>query len=454
MPAVLAALIRFAAVIAVAAFIGAVAAPAAAHDIPADVRINAFVKPQGNRLELLLRLPLASLIDADYPIRGPGYLDLARAGEAIAAGIKVWVIDNIDVYENDALLPKPDLAAFIVSLPSDKSFETFEGARAHVLGPPLPDTLDVYWTQQLLDVLLEYPIRSDASDFSIDARTERLGLSINTALRFLPPDGAVRAFDFTGAPGLIYLDPRWHQAMARFVVEGFWYILGGTDTLLFLACLVIPIRRLRALIVIVTSFTLAHSISLFASTLGFGPDALWFPPLIETLIAATIVFMALENIVGMQASKRWIYAFAFGLIHGFGFSFALREQLQFAGEHLLTALLGFNLGVEIGQLAVLAVLLPALALLFKYVLPDRMGVIILSALLAHTGWHWMLDRGAQLAKYPFPKVDVAFLIMAMRGMMAVLVLTAMVWAVSGFVRRFTQSRELLRAPALAPVPER
>ena len=75
-----------------------------------------------------------------------------------------------------------------------------------------------------------------------------------------------------------------------------------------------------------------------ASALGFAPDALWFPPLIETLIAATIVFMALENIVGITPGRRWIYAFGFGLIHGFGFSFALREQLQFAGDHLVTSL--------------------------------------------------------------------------------------------------------------------
>ena len=71
----------------------------------------------------------------------------------------------------------------------------------------------------------------------------------------------------------------------------------------------IPVRRLRPLVIIVTAFTVAHSITLFASAFGFAPDALWFPPLIETLIAATIVFMALENIVGINPSRRWIYAF-------------------------------------------------------------------------------------------------------------------------------------------------
>jgi hypothetical protein len=214
---------------------------------------------------------------------------------------------------------------------------------------------------------------------------------------------------------------------------------------------VIPFRRLRPLVIIVTSFTVGHSISLIASAFGFVPDGLWFPPLIETLIATTIVYMALENIVyaamGKLAgdiSRRWIIAFAFGLIHGFGFSFALRESLQFAGDHLLTALFGFNLGVEIGQIAVLLVLIPALDLLFKYVLPERLGIIILSALIAHTAWHWMIERGEQLAKFPFPKIDAAFLASAMRGLIAVLVLALAVLLANSWLRRW------IGVPKIAP----
>jgi len=444
------AVVSFAALL-IYTFVWALASPAAAHDIPADVKINAFFKPAGNRLELLVRLPLASLIDTDFPTRGT-YLDLARADEPIRGGIKVWLTDNIDVYENGAQLEKPRIVAALVSLPSDKSFASFEAARAHVLGPPLSSDLDLYWSQQLLDVLLEYPIQSDRSEYSVDLRVDRLGGSVNTALRFMPPDSEARAFEFHGSPGLVYLDPRWHQAVLRFVVEGFWHILDGTDHLLFLACLVIPFRRLRPLVIIVTAFTVAHSITLLASAFGFAPDWLWFPPLIETLIAVTIVFMALENIVGSNAARRWIYAFAFGLIHGFGFSFALREQLQFAGSHLVTSLLGFNVGVEIGQLAVLFVLLPALNLLFRYVMAERIGVIILSALVAHTGWHWMLDRGAVLAKFPFPTLDAAFFASLMRGLMAVLILTALVWLASGFVRRFMQGKDGFPEGALAKAP--
>ncbi len=154
-----------------------------------------------------------------------------------------------------------------------------------------------------------------------------------------------------------------------------------------------------------TAFTVAHSITLIASAAGFAPDALWFPPLIEVLIAASIVYMALENIVGAKLERRWIVAFGFGLVHGFGFSFALRESLQFAGSHLATSLVSFNLGVELGQLAVLAVAVPALNWIFSHVVQERMGTIILSAFVAHTAWHWMLDRGAVLASYHIEMPD-------------------------------------------------
>jgi len=221
-----------------------------------------------------------------------------------------------------------------------------------------------------------------------------------------------------------------------------------------LCCLVIPFRRLRPLVIIVTSFTVGHSISLIASAFGFVPDALWFPPLIETLIAVTIIYMALENIVYAalgtldgDISRRWIIAFVFGLVHGFGFSFTLRESLQFAGNHLMTALFGFNIGVEIGQIVVLLVLIPALDLLFKYVIAEWLGVIILSALIAHVAWHWMIERGERLAKFPFPKVDVAFLASAMRGLMAMLFVALAVLLANSWLKRWIQS------PKISPAKE-
>jgi hypothetical protein len=292
----------------------------------------------------------------------------------------------------------------------------------------------------MLDVLFEYPIASDRSVFSLEPQFARLGLRVTTVLRFLPPGGGIRAFEYSGDPGVVPLDPRWHQAALGFVARGFFHILDGPDHLLFLLCLAIPFRNFRPLILVVTSFTVAHSLTLIASASGLAPDGLWFPPLVETLIAASIVYMALENIAGGRATRyRWAIAFAFGLVHGFGFSFALRETLQFAGSHLLTSLLAFNVGVELGQVLALAVLVPVLHGLFRYVAAERIGTIVVSALVAHTAWHWMVERWEALAQFGWPALDAAFLAGALRWLMLALIVAALGWALATVLRRWASS---------------
>lgn len=323
--------------------------PSAGHEIPADARVTAFLVPAGKVLSLLVRLPLGAMGDVDYPVGPHDTVLVSQADPSLRNAATLWLIPAIQLFENDRRLPVPRIAAIRISLPSDRSFESWPAARAGMDKPRLEDGLGLYWSQQMLDVLLEYPIESDRSDFGIDMRVDRFGQSVTTGLRFVPPSEDVRAFVVHGNAGRIALDPSWRQAALRFVQEGVWHILSGTDHLLFLACLVIPFRRLRPLLAVVTAFTVAHSITLIASALGFTPNTLWFPPLIETAIAASILYMALENIIGSNVRRRWVLSFAFGLVHGLGFSFGLREGMQFAGQHLVAALLAFNLGVEIGH---------------------------------------------------------------------------------------------------------
>jgi len=408
--------------------------PASAHDIPNDVTVQAFLKPEGQRLHLLIRVPLKAMRDVDFPTRGPGYLDIPRADQSLRDAATLWISDNVELYEGDARLQNPQVISARVSLESERFFESYETAFSHVTSPRLPAATEIYWNQGLLDVLFEYSIQSDESRFSIRPALSVLGIRVATVLRFLPPGGAVRAFEFEGDPGLVRLDPRWHQAALRFVQSGFFHILDGTDHLLFLLCLVIPFRRFRPLIAVVTAFTVAHSVTLIASAYNLGPDALWFPPLIETLIAVSIVYMALENIVGSKVERRWMIALGFGLVHGFGFSFALRQTMQFAGSHLLTSLLSFNVGVELGQLLVLALLIPVLEVLFRFVVAERIGTIIVSALVAHTGWHWMLERGERLRQFGWPVFSATQLASAMRWLMVVLIFAGVVWII-GVLRR-------------------
>jgi len=320
----------------------------AAHDIPARVTVLSFLKAEGRTLRVLVRVPLAAMRDVNFPLTGPGYLDFGRADSLLFEAASLWVAGGMTFQENARELKDPRIAAIRVSLPSDRSFASYDSALAHVTGPKLPATTELIWQQALLDVLLEYSIESDQSSFSIRPAFARLGLQTTTVLRFLPAGKSERAYQFLGDPGLIRLDPRWYQAALSFVKLGFRHILDGLDHLLFLFCLIIPLRRVRPLIAVITAFTLAHSITLAASTLGLAPQALWFPPLIETLIALSILYMAFENILGAKMERRWMLAFGFGLVHGFGFAFYLRSSLQFAGAHLATSLLSFNLG-EIGR---------------------------------------------------------------------------------------------------------
>ncbi len=381
----------------------------AAHEIPASVTIMAFVKPEADRLRLLLRVPLGTMRDYDFPLRDSVYLRILAADTLMREGAELWLADYIDMYEDERELGKERLVALRVSLPSDRSFVEYESALANLNSPPLPEATAIPWQQALVDVLFEYDIESPTSRFSIEPFLARLGVRTSTVLRFIPYEGKERAFQYAGDPGLVRLDPRWHHAVFSFVRLGFDHILDGLDHLLFILCLVIPVRRWRPLLAIVTSFTVAHSITLIASALGLAPGALWFPPLVETLIALSIVYMAFENIAGARLEHRWKFAFAFGLIHGFGFSFLLRDSLQFAGRHLLTSLLAFNVGVELGQLLVVAAAIPVLWLFYKYLIPERVGAILLSALVAHTAWHWMTERGSTLGEYNYalPALDLA-----------------------------------------------
>jgi hypothetical protein len=418
----------------------------AAHDIPNDVTVHAFLKPQEDRLHLVIRVPLRALRDIEFPKKGNTFLDIANADKELRVAAMVWVPSSLELYENDQRLENPVLTAVRISLPSDRSFASYEAAVARLRDPPLPADTELPWDQGVLDASFEYPIQSAAGEFSVRPLLGRLGLRVLTNLRFLTVNGVVRPYELIGDPGLIRLDPRWHHAALRFSQLGVLHVLDGADHLLFLLCLVIPFRKFRPLVLIVTSFTVAHSVALVASAYGFTPSSLWFPPLVEALIAISIVYMAIENIMGVNLQRRWLVAFGFGLVHGFGFSFVLHETFQFAGSHLLTSLLCFNLGAEVGQVLVIALLVPSLALLFRYV-PERIGTIILSAFVAHTGWHWTLERINLLRQFrlEMPALDAALLATIVRWLIVVVIFVALGWLASIVQRRLQQPQRKLKS---------
>jgi len=124
---------------------------------------------------------------------------------------------RIELYEEGTRLAYPRVVDVRASLASDRSFASYEEALAHVTGPRLPDNTEFLWNQGLLDILLEYPIQSEQSRFSIRLKLDRLGLRTVTVLRFLTPGGAVRAFEFLGDPGVCPARSALASAALQFV---------------------------------------------------------------------------------------------------------------------------------------------------------------------------------------------------------------------------------------------
>jgi len=223
------------------------------------------------------------------------------------------------------------------------------------------------------------------------------------------PTAQALIFSTESASQALSLAPAgWLQTLRQYVIEGAWHIWIGYDHILFLLSLLLPavlVRRankwepaptLRGSVTetlkVVTAFTVAHSITLSLAAL----QVISLPSrLVESVIAASVVLAALNNLRGSLDKRRWVMAFVFGLIHGFGFASVLAD-LGLPQGALVLALVGFNVGVELGQLAIVAVFLP-LAFWLRATPFYRAGVLtggsVVVALLAT--W-WFLQRAFEL----------------------------------------------------------
>jgi HupE / UreJ protein len=389
--------------------------PASAHDLPLDRVMNAFVKVEPRQVDFVVRVPLDLLRGVPFPLAGDLYK--IEASRAVVETALKGLSSVLQLWENNVRLVPSSAAGQLAPL-ADRSFEDYDWAVAQLAEPLAPDTV-IAFEQGYLDAHFVYPISSPKSVFSIQTTIgAELGDYIKLTIRFIPLGEPSRAMMITGASGRVALDPAWYQASIGFVKLGIGHILSGIDHLLFLLCLIIPFRRITLLIPIITAFTLGHSVTLIGTAYNMAPIGAWFPPFIEAAIAASIFYMAIENIIGANVNQRWIITGLFGLVHGFGFADVLKEQLQFAGSNLLVSLLSFNVGIEIGQLAVLCVFVPALALLFRGRMAGRMGIIILSAIIANVAWQWMMQRGEALWQTSWPQLTVPDLMTLARWIIA------------------------------------
>jgi hydrogenase/urease accessory protein HupE len=244
-------------------------------------------------------------------------------------------------------------------------------------------------------IAASYACPVDAKDVEVEARFmselerghrhiatfESKGRTIEIVATASHPSFALRAPE-EDAPGGDAI------GLLNFVRMGIEHILTGFDHLLFLLGLVLLGRPIRSLVAAITAFTVAHSL-----TLALAAFEVWTPSprIVEPCIALSIAYVGIENWFVPDATGRWRITFAFGLVHGFGFAGALRA-IAVPHPRIPMALFGFNLGVEAGQVAVLALLLPLVLAARRLDLWQRAGMRACTGAVAAVGIVWFLVR--------------------------------------------------------------
>lgn len=275
------------------------------------------------------------------------------------------------------LLPGDNVSfRHILPVPNSKGELTLRAARV----PDLPEGHRQF-------VVIADPAGSTLAKKLVSSRDTTLSVPAGAPAPVAMSAGAATPAPVSSAP-----EPDELPSALEFLRLGVEHIWTGFDHLLFLFALLVVCTSFRSIVAIITCFTLAHSLTLALATF----DVVSVPGrLVEPIIAASIVFVGVENLVrrGAEPPGRLVLTFAFGLVHGFGFAGILRDLgLGSAPGGILMPLFSFNLGVELGQIAIAAVVLPLVWRLRKNETFLARGVPALSAAVTLMGLYWLLAR--------------------------------------------------------------
>jgi len=303
--------------------------------------------------ELLHYLDLAALNRDPLPLG-----QLAADGHVIESNGRPLqgVVKKVLVFSGDTQTPFSTL---------EEAIQSFNTDQIQYEQPP-------FVGDSLVDVLLQYRPGHSLSGYQLSS-------TLNPDLPG-QEDTANLVLDYGEKEPVVYrvtgllsepveIDRSLFTAAKTFVVEGVRHILGGYDHVLFVVCLVLGAMTLSSLIWRVTGFTVGHSITLVLGFFGYTPSAPWFVPLVETGIALSIILAGVHALTGSKAINNTgalAVTVLLGFLHGLGFSFVLNEILGVTSSNIWLSLLSFNVGVELGQLAIVLVLFPVLAIVMKF----------------------------------------------------------------------------------------
>ena len=363
--------------------------PSAAH-FYLDTRIRVIhVEHLTDGLRIYVRLPLplvlAGLVGPENKLSGardpaPYTLDQVENGQTmhyldVAAlrrdplGLGQLVADGHGLFLADKRLPWIVEATRVYPAAEQPRFTTLEEVRTALQGQPYTSAIDrIYIGNAVVDVKLRLyhdrpithywfasrlapnlPGLEDLANLLID-----YGSTKPAIYRTLGTLRAPIEVDL-GATQVVRTDQQtgWYDAFRNFVTQGMTHVFEGLDHVLFILCLTIGAGRLSTLLWRATGFTVGHSVSLSLGVFGIAPSGEWFVSTIETAIAVSIIYAGVVAMLRRELVATLLITSLIGLLHGFGFSFVLRTLLQVDTPHLWPSLVGFNVGVEIAQIAII-----------------------------------------------------------------------------------------------------
>jgi hypothetical protein len=341
-------------------------APISAHEVIVEQIVDMRVADQGNQLVVTLRLPA----DVAGDPRLPGLLKGADTA-AMQDQLRIVAGDiahNLDIRQGDVTLADP-----IITVRADAS-------------------------RTSLEVELRYPSRSSANRFSarMNAFSSKDG-PVRTVARYQPGSGRDQIVNVTGPAIRVTFDPPLTEVLRQFAVRGLRALFDGGDHLLFLVCLLLPVRRARSVFGLVAAVVLGQAVAMVVSVNlpAMSADSTAGAAMVA---ASAIVIAALQGVIGARMRWTMLIAMAFGVLNGYLLADTAVTTAQFGGAHSTAAMFTVAAVVVIGELWLAALAFAFRAWLDERGLPDRLAAIVGLAIVAHQALHRVVDRAEIVAQ--------------------------------------------------------